>query len=258
MCKRYFFFDIDGTLACGPYESRYIPESAMEALRQLRERGHFTAIATGRSHAMAMRFFTEGRFDNMVCDGGNGLVLDGTYLGTEPLERQPCIDLIDECERKGIPWAVSPDDSTRRIAKDGRFDASIDAGYMETVVDPGLDYRNVKDFYKVYVACEEIDEPNIEALAHVPHARQTKRCLFIEPVDKAHGILRVMDHFNAPLSDVVVFGDGTNDLTMFDKRWLSIAMGNARGVLKEKADYITTDVDKDGIYNACRHFGWID
>ena len=28
--------------------------------------------------------------------------------------------------------------------------------------------------------------------------------------------------------------------------------------LKEKADYITTDCDKDGIYNACKHFKWID
>ena len=25
----------------------------------------------------------------------------------------------------------------------------------------------------------------------------------------------------------------------------------------EKASYITTDADKDGIYNACKHFGWI-
>lgn len=28
--------------------------------------------------------------------------------------------------------------------------------------------------------------------------------------------------------------------------------------LKAKAAYITDDCDKDGIYNACKHFGWID
>jgi len=27
--------------------------------------------------------------------------------------------------------------------------------------------------------------------------------------------------------------------------------------LKKKARYITDDADDDGIYNACRHFGWI-
>ena len=45
---------------------------------------------------------------------------------------------------------------------------------------------------------------------------------------------------------------------MFRPEWLNIAMGNARAELKEKADYITTDCDKDGIYNACKHFKWID
>ena len=28
--------------------------------------------------------------------------------------------------------------------------------------------------------------------------------------------------------------------------------------LKEKATYITSDADDDGIYNACKYFGWID
>ena len=54
-----------------------------------------------------------------------------------------------------------------------------------------------------------------------------------------------------------MFGDGTNDLKMFDPAWLSIAMGNARPALKEAADYVTDDCDRDGIWNACRHFGWV-
>ena len=39
--------------------------------------------------------------------------------------------------------------------------------------------------------------------------------------------------------------------------WTSIAMGNAIDELKEKATYVTTPCDQDGIYNACVHFGWI-
>ena len=35
-------------------------------------------------------------------------------------------------------------------------------------------------------------------------------------------------------------------------------MGNAIDELKEKATYITSDADDDGIYNACKYFGWID
>ena len=36
-----------------------------------------------------------------------------------------------------------------------------------------------------------------------------------------------------------------------------IAMGNAYDELKFIADYITNDIDCDGVYNALRHFGLI-
>ena len=58
--------------------------------------------------------------------------------------------------------------------------------------------------------------------------------------------------------DIVVFGDGHNDISMMRQAPISIAMGNAIDALKAKAAYITDDCDKDGIYNACKHFGWID
>lgn len=68
----------------------------------------------------------------------------------------------------------------------------------------------------------------------------------------------MIEAVNGTLSDVVVFGDDTNDLVMFDPRWTSIAMGNACDVLKEKADYVTAENVDGGIYKACEHFGWFE
>ena len=83
-------------------------------------------------------------------------------------------------------------------------------------------------------------------------------CVLYEPMEKALGIRDMIGHFHMKPNQVVVFGDGYNDLSMFRPEWLNIAMGNARPELKLEADYVTTDCDKDGIYNACKHFGWID
>lgn len=47
------------------------------------------------------------------------------------------------------------------------------------------------------------------------------------------------------------------DLVMFDSQWTSIAMGNAKEVLKKKADYVTDTNTRDGIWKACKKFGWI-
>lgn len=73
---------------------------------------------------------------------------------------------------------------------------------------------------------------------------------------KNQGILDMMSHLDAPLNDVVVFGDDYNDLVMFDSTWTNIAMGNACLELKNKASYITDSNVEDGIYKACEYFGW--
>ena len=81
--------------------------------------------------------------------------------------------------------------------------------------------------------------------------------LFIEPTEKQRGIRRMLDILGAADEDAIVFGDGTNDVCMFGQGWFSVAMGNACDALKARADYITDAVDKDGLWNACKHFGWI-
>ena len=53
----------------------------------------------------------------------------------------------------------------------------------------------------------------------------------------------------------MAFGDGGNDLTMFGVVGTAIAMGNGNEDVKEQADYVTDDVDRDGIYNACVRLG---
>ena len=257
MRKKYFFFDIDGTLAAGPVMGRYIPESTKRALAQLESQGHFLAICTGRSHAMGLGFMEELGFHNMVADGGNSLHIGDYFSGTKPLERQPCIDVIDECERKGIVWAISDDDSQIRYTRCPDYDRLVGDTYMHTVVDPDLDYHSVPAFHKVYVLCNPKTEKTIESLARVPKARFSSRVVFVEPVDKGEGIKRCMNIVGGPLEDVVVFGDGHNDVCMFLPEWTSIAMGNGIKQLKEVATYVTTNVDDDGIWNACVHFGWV-
>ena len=62
----------------------------------------------------------------------------------------------------------------------------------------------------------------------------------------------------ADYNDAVVFGDSGNDISMFTDDWTKVAMGNAIPELKKLADYVTSDVDKDGIYNACEKLGLFD
>ena len=257
MDKKYFFFDIDGTLAVGMPGNQYIPDSTKLALKKLEENGHFIAIATGRSYAMAYDYMKELGFKNMVSDGGNGITINEQLIEIKPLDKEKCLALIEECNEKNIPWAFSPDNSQKRLSPDERFYEFTHDTYMETVVVDQLNPSDYDEIYKVYVACFKEDEDKILSLKDVPHVRFHKEYIFVEPDDKSVGIKMIMDYFKAPYKDVVVFGDELNDLKMFKDEWTSIAMGNGRDELKQLATFVTKNVDDDGIYYACKHFDFI-
>ena len=56
----------------------------------------------------------------------------------------------------------------------------------------------------------------------------------------------------------MMFGDGPNDMEIFDYVGLKIAMGNAVPELKEKADFVTKTVEEDGILYALEKLGLVE
>ena len=65
--SKLIFLDVDGTLV--DYHNR-IPESAVKAIRQAREKGHLVYVCTGRSKAEMQPELWEIGLDGMI--GGNG------------------------------------------------------------------------------------------------------------------------------------------------------------------------------------------
>ena len=257
MNRKYLFFDIDGTLVAGGYEHAYIPESTKAAIEQLRAAGHFLCISTGRSQAMGLGFMEELGFENMISDGGYGITLGGKILGITSLPPDKVREAIREAESLGFPWGVQIDNTTSRQVPDERFYEFTHDTYMGTTVVPGLNIDDYDTFYKAYIACYYPDEYKMKTLKDLPWGRFHKEYFFIEPSDKGYGVKKIMGHFNAPYKDAIVFGDAANDLSMFCPEWTKVAMGNAIPELKEKADFVTTNVDQDGIWNACVRLGLV-
>ena len=75
---------------------------------------------------------------------------------------------------------------------------------------------------------------------------------------KATAIHYIAEHLNIAMEDTVAIGDSNNDLPMLKCAHTSIAMGNSSPQVLEMADYVTTDVDKDGIWNALKWLGVLD
>lgn len=258
MNSKYFFFDIDNTIAVWPDSN--IPDSTMEALHALRRNGHHVALNTGRIQMDAKRFAALADVHDFVADGGHSLTIEDQLIFMEGMERDKCIAYLEYLEGHHIPWAVTDSNTLSRITPYARIlDWHPDWDVFKTIVDPTFDFHRVEHFFKIYAFFLEGEEEK-KNIQHFTKKliRYGEGCILFEPMNKARGVTALMDFYKEyDYSKAVVFGDGMNDLSMFKPEWFKIAMGNGRDELKARADYITDACDRDGIWKACRKFGWI-
>ena len=258
MNKKYFFFDIDGTLLSEI--DKTLPQSCKETLTELKDNGHFIAIATSRPYCLTYQTAKDIGIDNYVCDGGDAFVVDNQIIELLPLNLKDCLSLAKECIDNHIAIATSVDTTNYRYSPDDRFITQYPdlCHVFDFVVKEDFDVLKAKAIHKMCILCKKEEERLLPSLNKVPHYRLDDQCILVEAVYKYQGILKMMRYLNAPIDDIVVFGDGINDLDMLSQAPISIAMGNAKEIVKKSATYVTDKASDDGIKKACLHFGWIE
>lgn len=255
----YVFFDIDNTLVSHKGTS-HVPPQTQEAVKLLRKAGHIPAIATGRGAFLTFTTAQNFGITHLVCSGGAQVIVDGL-----------------EIHRSIFPAGHLQ--AFRQIAaKFPSLTAAIDDQflYATQAFAPFFDYFNAQAGYNCIRPLSSLNSAIICYIMIPPEALTPEHGLFFSPPDaitlelmhaftearcsgtsKWNGIERLIAHQNSSLDEVVVFGDGPNDVDMIARANIGVAVGNSSPEAKEVADYVCPDIDEGGILEACRHLGLI-
>ena len=274
--KKIIFLDVDGTLI--DYRT-IMPESAGKAVDLARANGHLVYICTGCSKAeIRQRKLCE--LDGMI--GGNGAYVEdhGEVVMHKGLSKEEVKHIVDWCNERHLGFYLE--------ANSGMYcnDYMLEQG-PETMVKYGqgkgasLDKAEasalafVNQF--IHLPAEELYRDDINKVSFILSSYQDhldskkefpdliantwggkdEQALFgdLSPagITKKNAIDVLLKHLGRSVEDTIAFGDAKIDISMFELCNYSVAMGNAGPETKQAADYVTTDVDDDGIWNAFRY-----
>jgi len=252
------FFDIDGTLFS--HRTHKMPESARAALKALRAKGIHCVAATGR-HLWELLKLVE---DDTLFDGYvtlNGQLCwdaDQNCIYENPIREPDKHYLIDLFQKNELPMLLLQKDAIRLNCVNELVE--IVQRDISTAI-PQLGTYNGSEICQIIAYLPEGAETALEAkLEQSRVLRWHALAIDIIPQggDKTVGVSAYLQANGIDPEEAMAFGDGGNDRDMLCFVGTGVGMGNADAAIKEIADYVTADVDDDGIEKALRHFGLID
>ncbi|MBM7647286.1 Cof subfamily protein (haloacid dehalogenase superfamily) [Bacillus ectoiniformans] len=255
--KKLVFFDIDGTL----YDrDKRLPEKTKEALQLLREKGVYTAIATGRAPFMYEDLRKELDIHSFVSFNGQYVVFEDEVIYLNPLAVAPLEKLAGEAKKKQHPLVYMNEATMKASHKDHAHIEESLRSLKFNYPDQHDEFYKESELYQSLVFCEEKDEDYYrENYPEFTFIRWHKYSVDILPAggSKAEGIKKMMERLDFDIENVYAFGDGLNDREMLQMVGTGVAMGNALPEVKKCADLVTDDVEEDGIYNGLKKLGLI-
>jgi Cof subfamily protein (haloacid dehalogenase superfamily) len=266
MGQKVLVLDIDGTLTNSDKE---ITSATKQGIINIMERGHKVILASGRPTPGMRRYEEElelTKYGGYLLSFNGARVVecksgDIVYQRTLPLHIVP--GLYDFAKKHGcglityegdiVISAFEPDEYVK-------LEARINGMEIKTV-DNFTEYIDF-DINKCLMTAPPDVAPEYEKFLHEAYAeyasvyRSEEFFIEIMPknVDKAASLDKMLETVGLTREDAICCGDGFNDISMIKYAGVGVAMGNAKPVVKEAADYITGTNDEDGLVQVIDEF----
>ena len=260
--RRIIAFDMDGTLL---NDKKKICFRTRLYLKKLSKQGHIIVLASGRPSRALHSYYKQLNLKTpMICYNGAYVFnpYDKNFPKTEfefPKEiikevltkiKSHIINVM--CETDTEIWVDKKDEYLAKFfwyqdmnIHYGDIQEILQINPMTCICQTPYEYRDTHDVDNALIKYPEI---GARFWTGSPYFE-----LFYKGTSKGAALLKMCDYYNIPKEDLIVFGDATNDVEMFEVAGTAVLMSNAKYDLKEKANMISVkDNNHNGIYHTLK------
>lgn len=253
------FFDIDGTLVS--FKTHEIPQSTVRAIAQAKANGVGVYISTGRPLQIITNLKSiEPYIDGYITTNGALCFVGSRVVCCNPIPKADVDALIADADKCNYAVLVVGKSGVRLYNPKPVFDEVFVRDLNVTNIDPSLPAADILGSEEIlqltpFFSAEHEAElmPRLSGCVsgrwHPAFTDITSR-----QADKGKGLEAMARFLGIDISQTMAFGDGGNDVAILRRAGIGVAMGNGGEPAKSAADYVTTSVDDNGVWNALKHF----
>lgn len=254
--------DLDDTLL---NDSLEISEANKQAINHVKKMGIKFTIATGRMFSSVLPYAKELEIDLPLITYQGALIKNpdtGTVVSHRPIPLAIAKEIADESEELGYHLNAYQDDGllVKELTPEAVYYQSVAQVPMK-VVGSLADYLTKGPTKLLVINDEEKLIPLLDKWQHefgqelyLTRSKPNFLEIMAKEADKGSGIKLLADSLGIDKEEIMVIGDSYNDLEMFDYSGISVAMGNARHEIKERARYVTKSNEESGVAWAIEKF----
>ncbi|HZC16615.1 MAG TPA: Cof-type HAD-IIB family hydrolase [Caulobacteraceae bacterium] len=260
---RLLLADVDGTLVT---QDKVLTAEAVAAARDLAAAGIVLAITSGRP-PRGMQMVIEPLALTSPIAGFNGGVFvrpDMSVIEShtlDPAVAAQALALIldqglDAWVYTGTEWLIR-DAKAPHVAREAwtvKFDARVVPEFTQAHLAETVKIVGISDDLPAVAACETLVRKALGDKASAARSQPYYLDVTNPQANKGEVVTTLAKMLDIPPERIATMGDMPNDVLMFKKSGLSIAMGNASDAVKAEASAVTDSNEAEGFAKAVRRF----
>ena len=259
---RLVIADIDGTLVT---TQKLLTPRSIQAVHRLREANIIFGVTTGRPPAGVKMLIPPLPALRFIAGFNGGVVVNRDFLIFKEnlLESSTAEEVLQIILSHGLDaWLYTDKDWFVRDPEAYRVDREEQTVQFPPTVVPAFDGRfhnvtkvvGISRDYDAVARCEKAVQERFGTRVSAARSQPYYLDVTDPRANKGEVVTIASQFFGVPLSDIATIGDMTNDITMFRKSGVSIAMGNATSEVRKAATYVTSSNDEEGFAAAVDNF----